>query len=121
MAENRAHLLAELAHVPDQQRTARFVCHLAVANPAGEIVVEASGACAGCVRREPTAGSFGFGYDALFEVADVHRTLAELPPEITAAVGHRGRAVRALAAGWRRQAEGWRPAAFSLRPPPAAR
>jgi XTP/dITP diphosphohydrolase len=121
MAENRAHLLAELAHVPDQQRTARFVCHLAVANPAGEIVVEASGACAGRIRREPTAGSFGFGYDALFEVADVHRTLAELPPEITAAVGHRGRAVRALAAGWRRQAEGWRPAAFSLRPPPAAR
>ncbi len=58
MAENRAQLLAELAHVPDQQRTAQFVCHLAVANPAGEIVMEASGTCAGaCAASRPPARS----------------------------------------------------------------
>ena len=96
MAENRAQLLAELAHVPDSLRTARFVCHLAVANPAGEIIVEATGICPGRIRREATSESFGFGYDVLFEVADLQRTLAELPPEITAVVGHRGRAVFAL-------------------------
>ncbi|MHB0956648.1 MAG: non-canonical purine NTP pyrophosphatase [Pirellulaceae bacterium] len=96
MAANRARLLAELIRVPDAQRTAQFVCHLALADPAGEIITEATGVCPGRIRREATAGSFGFGYDTLFEVADFNQTLAELPPEITAVVGHRGRAVRAL-------------------------
>jgi len=96
MAENRAKLLAELADVPDPHRTARFVCHLAVANPAGQIVAEAAGVCPGQIRRTPATGAYGFGYDALFEVSACGQTLAELAPDMTAAVGHRGHAFRAL-------------------------
>lgn len=95
MAANRARLLADLAHFHDSQRSGRFVCCLAVAAPAGVIVAEASGACPGRLRRTP-AGTGGFGYDALFEVAGTGRTLAELDAPGTAEWGHRGKAVRAL-------------------------
>jgi XTP/dITP diphosphohydrolase len=96
MTENRAKLLSDLAQVPDDQRTARFVCHLAIADPSGEIVAEATGVCTGRIRRTQAAGTYGFGYDSLFEVSDCGRTLAELAPDVTAVVGHRGSAVRAL-------------------------
>ncbi len=99
MAENRARLLAELDGAGESRRTARFVCHLAVANPAGEVVAEATGHCRGRIRFAGT-GEFGFGYDSLFEIVEYRRTLAELGPAATAVIGHRGRAVRALVAGW---------------------
>lgn len=95
MAENRTKLLAELKNVPDPLRSARFVCFLAMANPAGRIVAESAGTCQGSIRREP-AGTGGFGYDTLFEVAGLSRTLAELSDVETDTVGHRGRAVREL-------------------------
>jgi len=96
MEENRARLLADLVDVPDARRTARFVCHVAVADPAGEIVLEATGTCEGRVLRAASTGPFGFGYDVLFAVDGCDRTLAELPPDVSARVGHRGRAVRRL-------------------------
>lgn len=99
MAENRARLLADLSAVPDDQRGARFVCCLAVAAPDGKIVAEATGECSGRMRREP-AGRGGFGYDSLFEVSGLGRTLAELDPQETARLGHRGRAVRRLLEAW---------------------
>jgi XTP/dITP diphosphohydrolase len=99
MAENRARLLADLNHVPLAQRTAKFVCHLAVANPRGGIVVEAAGECPGRILLEPM-GQGGFGYDALFEVDGYGRTLAQLDAAASAAVGHRGRAVSRLLAVW---------------------
>jgi XTP/dITP diphosphohydrolase len=99
MAENRSRLLAELRLVAQAPWTARFVCHLAVANPAGDIVIESVGECHGRIRAEP-AGDGGFGYDSLFEVAGYERTLAELGPDETAAVGHRAQAVRELVARW---------------------
>lgn len=95
MEANRAKLLAALAEVPMAQRTARFVCHLALALPGGEIVAEATGTCAGRIRLE-AAGTFGFGYDVLFEVEGSGRTLAEFDAAETAIVGHRGRAVQRL-------------------------
>ncbi len=99
MAENRAQLLADLASVPAGQWTARFVCHLSVADPAGLIVAEAVGVCEGRLRAKP-AGKFGFGYDGLFEVGGQGRTMAELAPEVVAVVGHRGQAVRQLLTQW---------------------
>ncbi len=99
MAENRSRLLEELAEVPGPDRTARFVCHLAVADPAGRILAEAAGACRGRLRCT-AAGEFGFGYDSLFEIVEYRRTLAELGPAATAAIGHRGRGVRRLVAAW---------------------
>ncbi len=92
MAENREKLLAELRHVAPEERTARFVCWLVLADPKGESVWEAVGCCPGRVRVEP-AGTGGFGYDVLFEVCAVGRTLAELDVEETARHGHRGRAM----------------------------
>ena len=101
MADNRAKLLVDLSHVPRDQRAARFICHLAVADPCGEIIAEAVGRCEGRIRHVAAVGDFGFGYDCLFEVEGCGgRTLAELSPSETALVGHRGQAVRALVSSW---------------------
>ncbi len=98
MADNRAKLLRAMADVPDAQRTARFTCHLALAEPGGRVVAESTGTCEGALRRHAVEAGYGFGYDALFEVQGLGRTLAELAPAATARYGHRGRAVRALLA-----------------------
>jgi XTP/dITP diphosphohydrolase len=95
MAENRAKLLADLATIPESLWSARFVCHLAMANPAGELVAQAMGECMGRLRREP-AGEFGFGYDVLFEVTGYGKTLAQLAPDVVDVVGHRAQAVKQL-------------------------
>jgi len=92
---NRHKLLDELADVPLERRTARFVCALALADPAGEIRATAEGHLRGRIRREP-AGSGGFGYDALFEIVEYHRTLAELGDVARAWLSHRGSAVGRL-------------------------
>jgi len=92
---NRRRLLDELADAPPERRTARFVCALALADPLGEIRTEASGYLRGRIRREP-AGSGGFGYDALFEIVEYHRTLAELGDVARAWLSHRGSAVGRL-------------------------
>ncbi len=103
MAENRARLLSELAGIEAGRRTARFVCFFALAAPDGQIVLEASGECAGRIRTEP-AGSGGFGYDVLFEVDGIGRTLAELDAAETALFGHRGQAARHFINAWRQAA-----------------
>ncbi len=101
MAENRQKLLESLQHVPLAQRTARFVCQLAVADPTGTIVAQATGQCPGRITERDSGGPYGFGYDVLFEVGDCQgQTLAELPPDQTARLGHRGCAVRELLAVW---------------------
>jgi XTP/dITP diphosphohydrolase len=100
MSQNRAKLLEQLRDVPPPLRTARFVCCLAVANPAGEIIAEAAGHCPGIILQRETTGPYGFGYDVLFRVTGTSQTLAELSPEQTAVVGHRGRAVRSLLEHW---------------------
>jgi XTP/dITP diphosphohydrolase len=104
MAENRAKLLADLESVPASRRTARFVCALAIANPAGRIEWESTGVCSGRILYAPSTGTGGFGYDVLFAV-EGHggATLAELPPDVVSAVGHRGRAARQLLARVRRE------------------
>ena len=92
---NRQRLLDELKTVPAEQRTASFVCHLALADPAGRILAEADGKCRGRIRFEPV-GDRGFGYDCLFEIVEYHRTLAELGETATTCLSHRARAVRSL-------------------------
>ena len=100
-ADNNAHLLRRLADVPDAQRTARFECVLAVADPAGRIAFTAEGTAEGRILREPR-GANGFGYDPLFFMESAGRTTAEMSPAEKHAVSHRGRALarlRALMAG----------------------
>ncbi|MFW5732091.1 MAG: RdgB/HAM1 family non-canonical purine NTP pyrophosphatase [Planctomycetota bacterium] len=95
-AANNAKLLNALADVPEEKRTARFVCHLALAAD-GEILLEARDTIEGRIARSP-AGDNGFGYDPLFVVPEKGCTTAQLPPEQKNAISHRGKAVRTFAA-----------------------
>jgi XTP/dITP diphosphohydrolase len=100
-AENNAALLAALATLPDavvaRPLTARFRCVLALIDPySGDpepILVE--GRCEGAITRTPR-GSGGFGYDPLFVVEGMDKTMAELTEAEKAATSHRARAFAAL-------------------------
>lgn len=94
-ADNRHKLLEELAGLPTAKRTAHFVCHLTLADPAGAVRAEATGKCHGLIR-EFEAGRGGFGYDPLFEVLEYHRTFGELGPVTKAVLSHRARAMYAI-------------------------
>lgn len=91
---NNRHLLALLADVPDERRTAHYVCAAAAAWPDGRELVR-TGTCDGAILRAPR-GTGGFGYDPLFWVEGEGQTFGELPPDRKNALSHRGRAVRAL-------------------------
>ncbi len=92
---NNDRLLADLANTPAEKRDARYYCHVAVADPKGEIRAESSGICRGRIRTE-RAGTNGFGYDPLFEIVEYHRTFGELGPSVKEALSHRARAMRAI-------------------------
>jgi XTP/dITP diphosphohydrolase len=92
---NNQKLLAELASVPDERRTAYYVCHATLSDPSGTIRADAEGICRGRLRYS-YAGTGGFGYDPLFEIVEYHRTFGELAPEVKAVLSHRGRAMRQL-------------------------
>lgn len=92
---NNDKLLAEMASVPDEQRTARFHSSVALVtrDEDGEEILAGSGDCEGTIGHE-RRGSNGFGYDPLFELLDVPGTrMAELTPEQKNAVSHRRRAL----------------------------
>jgi len=91
-ANNRL-LLEQLGDTPPVERTAQFVCHIAVSDPSGEIRAESDAACRGRILFEPR-GEAGFGYDPLFEIVEYHRTFAEFGLRVKAALSHRARAVR---------------------------
>jgi XTP/dITP diphosphohydrolase len=93
--ENNARLLAALAEIPLARRTAHYVCHVVLANPAGHPVAEAQGQCHGRILLAPR-GSMGFGYDPLFEIVEYHHTFAELGGAVKGALSHRARALRQL-------------------------
>lgn len=91
---NNQKLLAQLKDVPDERRTARFVCVLAVSD-AKQTWAVTRGVVEGRIIHQER-GSNGFGYDPLFLIDQMGVTTAELPPEKKNAVSHRGRAVRAM-------------------------
>jgi XTP/dITP diphosphohydrolase len=93
-ANNRV-LLEKLAGTPLEKRTARYVCHVAVADPSGEIHAESLDVCGGRIRLEHS-GTNGFGYDPLFELIEYHQTFGELGSHAKQALSHRSRALRAI-------------------------
>ena len=101
-AANNALLLRRLENVPDERRTARFVCVLALADPDGRIILTARDTVEGRILREPR-GSNGFGYDPLFLIDSLGKTTAQLPPEQKHQVSHRGKALRRLRDMMRRE------------------
>lgn len=94
-AENNARLLAALAAVADEDRTARFRCVLAFVDPQGSLLT-ADGTCEGRILRAPR-GDGGFGYDPLFFVPATGRTLAEMTLAEKNGISHRGQALRNMA------------------------
>ena len=92
-------LLAQLRDVPDEHRTAAFVCAAVLALPDGTVIVR-QGRMPGTLAREP-CGDNGFGYDPILVPDGGSRTAAELSPEDKNAISHRGKAFRALAADLR--------------------
>ncbi|RKQ84582.1 XTP/dITP diphosphohydrolase [Brockia lithotrophica] len=91
-AANVAKLLAEMRGVAD--RRAYFVSVVAFAAP-GEPVQTFEGRLEGVITEEPR-GTGGFGYDPVFYVPDLGKTLAEVPLEVKNAISHRGQALRAF-------------------------
>ncbi|MCM2267662.1 MAG: RdgB/HAM1 family non-canonical purine NTP pyrophosphatase [Elusimicrobiales bacterium] len=93
-AQNSALLLASMAEVPVQERTARFACVVALASPDGKTFTARGtleGAIAGAAR-----GANGFGYDPLFLVGGGPRTLAELSEKEKNGISHRARALAGI-------------------------
>jgi XTP/dITP diphosphohydrolase len=84
------YLLSRLKGVPWQERSARFRCIIAIATPGGEVEL-CRGECRGFITLEPR-GEQGFGYDPVFYLPELDKTMAELPLEIKNQVSHRGQA-----------------------------
>ena len=86
------YLLAKLKGVPWERRSARFRCVIAIATPEGEVEL-CSGECPGFITFEPK-GEQGFGYDPVFYLPGLDKTMAELSLEVKNRVSHRGQAAR---------------------------
>ena len=91
--KNKA-LIDRLEGVPDEKRTARFVCAIAAAFPDGRVETR-RGTIEGRIGYEQ-AGENGFGYDPIFYVPEFSCTTAELSPEEKNKVSHRGNALRLI-------------------------
>ncbi|OBX10864.1 XTP/dITP diphosphatase [Gallibacterium genomosp. 3] len=92
-AENRAKLLAALAGVPTEKRTAKFVsCIVLLRSAEDPVPIIAEGECVGRIT-EKEIGENGFGYDALFFYPEKQRTFAQLTKEEKQQVSHRARAL----------------------------
>jgi XTP/dITP diphosphohydrolase len=92
--QNVAKVLKLLKDVPAEKRGARFVCRLCLASP-GEILVETEGTLEGVIA-EKEIGENGFGYDPVFFVPQLNKTVAQLTREEKNAISHRGNAIRKL-------------------------
>ena len=82
-------LLQEMANVPDEERSGRFISAICCIGP--ELLIECEGVCEGVIGRE-CKGEGGFGYDPVFYVDG--RSYSEMSGEEKDAVSHRGRALR---------------------------
>lgn len=89
-----ANIIERLNGVPDEKRTARFVCAIAAALPNGETVV-VRGTMEGIIGYEEK-GANGFGYDPIFYLPEYEQYSAELPTELKNELSHRGKALRAM-------------------------
>ena len=95
-AENLQKMLAELAGVPDERRTARYQCVIALARSSDDpFPLIARGSWEGRILTQPR-GQGGFGYDPVFQPAGLKMSAAELSPDEKNARSHRGEALRAL-------------------------
>jgi len=92
--KNMMKVLELLKDVPWEKRTARFVCSLSLASPK-EILAQTEGVLQGYIA-EKAMGESGFGYDPIFFVPSLNKTVAQLSREQKNAISHRGQAIRKL-------------------------
>ena len=92
--ERVSYLLARLNGVPWEKRTACFRCVIALATPDGKVEF-CSGERQGSITFAPR-GKHGFGYDPVFYLPELDKTMAELPPALKNQVSHRGQAARQI-------------------------
>jgi XTP/dITP diphosphohydrolase len=86
-------VLGKMKDVPEERRTARFRCVIAVASPE-KVLFTVEGVVEGLITHAPR-GTNGFGYDPIFLFPDMGKTTAELSSEVKNRISHRGRAVQA--------------------------
>ncbi len=84
-------LLKNMKDIPDEKRTARFVCVITLAGKDGVII--ARGECEGVITHVPQ-GENGFGYDPVFYVEEFKKTMAEISPDEKNSISHRGKALK---------------------------
>lgn len=89
-----AKIIENLEGVPDEKRTARFVCAIAAAFPDGRVITK-RGIIEGIIGYEER-GENGFGYDPIFFLPEYGKTTAELSPEEKNKISHRGRALEQI-------------------------
>ena len=87
-------VLDEMKDVPEEKRTARFYCALAVSRP-GHDTVTFSGTVEGKILSGRRGGN-GFGYDPIFYVPELGKTTAEMAPEEKNRISHRAKALQKL-------------------------
>ena len=87
-------VLSRLQDVPEEERTARFVCCLCLASPTS-VLAETSGTVEGRLLSQQL-GHGGFGYDPIFYIPSLGKTVAQLTPDVKNAISHRGQALHAL-------------------------
>ncbi len=93
-SEKNAELLRRMEGVPDEERTARFVCAICYVRPDGSSET-VTATMEGIVAHQ-AAGENGFGYDPIFFLPEKGCTSAELPPEEKNRISHRGKALRMM-------------------------
>ncbi len=103
---NNVRLLLKMQAVADHLRAARFVCVVAAARD-GLCLATFRGEIVGIILHEPR-GANGFGYDPLFYLPELQKTMAELSTEQKASVSHRGRAFRKFLQWYRENGPGAR-------------
>ena len=103
-ADRIALLLQKLDNIPEGERDARFRCVIAVSWP-GESPGLYSGECLGRIVQTPR-GANGFGYDPIFFLPELDRTMAELSADEKSWISHRGKAARKAAAALKRRVAG---------------
>ena len=87
-------LLKNMKNIPDEKRTARFVCAITMVSDDG--IITARGECEGRINHAPV-GENGFGYDPVFYMEEYGKTTAQMSPDEKNAVSHRGKALRIFA------------------------
>lgn len=91
---NIAKVLELLKDVPEEKRTARFICRLCLASPE-RVLIETEGTLEGLIT-DREIGKNGFGYDPIFFVPSLNKTIAQLSADEKNAISHRGNAIRKL-------------------------